>query len=108
MNPEVREIVLRRPRAEELARCRPPEPALAEMREQYGGSDLSDDELLLRYIAGKDDVLAMRAACPKRRRPDEKQSLVQLIEDLARQKKPTYIYVRKGDASIAIESGSAQ
>jgi oxaloacetate decarboxylase alpha subunit len=55
--------IMQLPRAKELKNWEFPEPSLEELREQYGGSSLSDDELLLRYIIGsEDDIKAMRMA----------------------------------------------
>jgi len=52
------------PRAKELKNWQPPEPSLQEVRNQFG-ANLSDDDLLLRYIIGSDDdIAAMYAAGP--------------------------------------------
>jgi len=41
-----------------------PQPSLGELREQYGGSRVSDEELLLRYMVPLEDIEAARAAGP--------------------------------------------
>ena len=65
IDPQVLDKILSNPRARELKDWQPPEPTLAEMRDQYGGAGVSDDDLLLRYIIGSDDdIKAMRAAGP--------------------------------------------
>ncbi len=53
------------PRARELANRRPSEPTLRELRQRFGGAGVDDDELLLRYLAGEDDVAAMRTGKPE-------------------------------------------
>ena len=43
-----------------------PAVALTELRDQYGGPSLSDEELLLRYMVPAEDLEATRAAGPLR------------------------------------------
>lgn len=54
IDPEVMDRIMRLPRAKELKNWQPPEPPLKDIRNQYG-ANLSDDDLLLRYIIGSDD-----------------------------------------------------
>ena len=62
---DVMDKILSLPRSKELSSWEPPEPTLEEVRKQYGGSGVSDDDLLLRYIIGNDDdIKAMREAGP--------------------------------------------
>ena len=64
IDPEIMDKLMAIPRAKELKNWEVPEPSLEEVRNQYG-SGLSDDDLLLRYMIGNDDVIkAMRAAGP--------------------------------------------
>ena len=104
IHPSVRDLILRRSRADELARWEPSQPTLAEVREQYGDSSISDDELLLRYVAGKDEVIAMRAERSRSRQSKWPRDLRGLIEELTRQKRPAYVYIQKGESSLVIES----
>lgn len=104
MDPDVRDRILNRPRARELARWQPPEPSLEEVRKKYGGPGISDDELLLRYLAGEDQVAAMRAAGPFKRYNGAGQSLVSLIEDLTRRNSISYIQVQKDAMSLTLRS----
>ncbi|MBI2317689.1 MAG: biotin carboxyl carrier protein [Betaproteobacteria bacterium] len=106
MDANVRDRILELPRAKELARWQPPEPTLKEFRNMYGGPGVSDDELLLRYLAGEDQVAAMRAAGPfKQYSPADGQGLVSLIEDLTRRRKIGYIQVQKDAMSLTLKSG---
>ena len=104
MEPDVRDRILDRPRARELARWQPPEPSVKELRKKYGGPGISDDELLLRYLAGEDQVAAMRAAGPFKRYNGAGQSLASLIEDLTRRNSISYIQVQKGAMSLTLRS----
>ncbi len=101
MDPDVKDRILGRGRARELAREEIPEPTLGEMRRKYGGHGVSDEELLLRWIVGKDDVDAMRAAGPPEEYPI-RQPLLTLIEDLAGRNNYSRIQVRKPEFSLTL------
>ena len=101
MDPNVRDRILDRPRAKELARWTPPDPTLKEVRKIYGGPGVSDDELLLRYLAGEDQVVAMRAAGPFKQFPSG-QPLASLIRDLSGKSRVGYIQVRKDAMSLTL------
>ena len=64
IDPNVRDRILDRPRAKQLAESTEPDPSVADLRKKWGGEGISDDEMLLRYFAGEQEVAAMRAAGP--------------------------------------------
>jgi oxaloacetate decarboxylase alpha subunit len=66
MDSQVKAKILDRPRARELETFEVPDLALEEVRKQYGGPGLSDEELLLRYYAGPE--LSTRSNQPRRER----------------------------------------
>ncbi len=66
VDPEVMDRILSRPRAREIA-AEPPPPPLAELRRRFS-PNLSDEEFLLRATLPGDQVDAMVAAGPARRR----------------------------------------
>jgi len=103
MDPDVRDKILSRPRARELARWEPPEISVKELRQKLGGAGVSDDELLLRYFAGTDEVAAMRAAGLPKDYVIAKNPLVNLIGELTRQTDHQRIYVQKGNLSLQLE-----
>ena len=96
MNPNLRDKILSRPRAKELARLQVPEPSIEAVRRQYGGPGVSDDDLMLRYFAGTQDVAAMRAAPRSERAVDGRLPLLTLINELAK---------RPGFSQLKIEKG---
>ncbi len=101
MDPNVRDCILQQPRAQELASWRPPEPSLAEVRGRLGGAGISDEELLLRFIAPVGEIEAMRAAgAPKMDYPAGGGSLVKLLRGLAQRKNLRSICVRDGETTI--------
>ncbi len=85
MDPNLRDRIIASPRAKELARWRPPELSIEELRKQFGGASVGDDELLLRYLAGNEAVEAMYASPPKSAHGvDGRQTLVSLITEMSK------------------------
>ncbi len=99
----VRDRILDRPRAKEFANWQPPEPSLEEVRNKLGGPSLGDDELLMRYVAGNEDVEAMRAAGAPKAYSDTRNPLLTLLEELSRRKDFSRIHIRKNDLSLSLE-----
>jgi oxaloacetate decarboxylase alpha subunit len=93
--------ILDRPRAHEIEKKEYPEPTLAELREQYGGAHLSDEELLLRFYAGPEFVDALKTAPRRKEYLSVDTPLVRLVEELSK-KKLGHVYIRKGDFSLAM------
>ena len=107
VDPDIKDKILSRSRAKEMANWDPPEPSLKEMRRKLGGRGVSDDELLLRYFAGEDEVAVMRAAPPPRDYVSAKSPLVALIGELSQRTDCHHIYIRKGDLSLYLEKGGS-
>jgi oxaloacetate decarboxylase alpha subunit len=103
MDPDVKDKILSRPRAKELSCWEPPQSSLRELREKFGGLSVNDDDLLLRYFAGNEDVEALRAAGPASAYPSVTKPLLGLIAELTQKKHCNQIYVRKGDLSLRLE-----
>lgn len=104
MDPNVRDRILDRPRARELAAWEPPQLTYEELRARYGGPGVSDEEMLLRYEVGDDAIAAMRAAGPPRsyEHLSADRPLVTLVEELARRTDRHYIHVQKGDLQLTL------
>jgi oxaloacetate decarboxylase alpha subunit len=99
----VKDKVLSRPRAKEYNHWEPPEPSTEEIRDKLGGPGLSDDELLLLYIVGKDDVMAMRKAGPPKEYVNPNQPLIELVEELTKRKDCRQISIRRPRLSLTLE-----
>jgi len=97
MNPNLRDKILSRSRAKELSRLQVPEPPIEAVRRQYGGPGVSDDDLMLRYFAGTEDVAAMRAAPRSEHAVDGRLPLLTLIDELAKRPGVSQIKIEKGD-----------
>lgn len=103
MDPDVKDRILDRPRARELARTEIPEPSLQEMRRKFGGKGVSDEDIMLRWIVGKDDVDAMRRAAPPTEYRPATQPLLTLIDNLTRLNGYRRVHVRKSGISVTLE-----
>jgi oxaloacetate decarboxylase alpha subunit len=103
MDANVRERILSRARAKELAKWTPPETSLAEFRDKFGGAGVSDDELLLRYFAGADAVMAMKAAGPPKEYFTVDRPLLRLIEQLTKRQDRQRIYFKRRDITVRLE-----
>jgi len=101
MDREVKAKILDRMRAREIERLEYPEPSLAEVRKQYGGPELLDEELLLRYYAGPEFVDALKSA-PKRDYAAIGKPVVKLIEELGK-KKLRSVFIQKNDFSLVVQ-----
>jgi oxaloacetate decarboxylase alpha subunit len=103
MDPEVKAKVLDRPRARELENWEVPQPTLEEVRRKYGGPNLSDEELLLRFFAGPEFVDALKLAPPRKEYLDARQPLVRLIEEITRKPGVNQFYIRRPDLSLTMK-----
>ena len=94
VDPNVKDRILGRPRARELA-AEPPPPTLAELRRRFGTA-MSDEEFLLRAVMPAGQVDAMLAAQPaaKRYQPDTR-PLLELIRELSRRENTSELTVTK-------------
>jgi oxaloacetate decarboxylase alpha subunit len=102
MNRDVKEKIVGRPRAREIAERKLPEQSLRELRRKYGGQGVSDEEILLRFLTSKDEVEQMHSAGPARVYTAHN-PLLTLIEQLTKQTHPHTVYVRKGALSLRLE-----
>jgi oxaloacetate decarboxylase alpha subunit len=102
MDPNVRDKILASPRAKELAKWQPPELSIRELKAKFGGPNISDDDLLLCFFAGEDQVAAMRSAGPFSRPVSKQPTLMKLIDELSERKSFSYVKVQKGAMSLTL------
>ncbi len=107
INPDIRDKILSRPRARELAKMEVPQPSIDEIRRRYGGPGVNDDDLMLRYFAGIQDVAAMRAAPRSEHAVDGRQPLLSLIDQLGKKTRFSQIRIEKGDLVLHIAKSDA-
>ena len=107
MDQEVRARILDRPRARELAAQKREIPTLADMRRNLGGPDVSDEELLLRWLLNRDYIALMRAAGPAKEYVTGKHPLVMLMAELTRHADCNLIQVSKPGFALTLEKNAA-
>jgi oxaloacetate decarboxylase alpha subunit len=98
----VKDRILDRSRAKEFRGWQPPQPPLAEVRAKLGGPTLGDDELLMRYVAGNDDVEAMLSAGAPRAYYDAEHPLLTLVHELSRRRDCRQIHIQKDGFLLAL------
>jgi oxaloacetate decarboxylase alpha subunit len=103
MDPEVKDKILNRPRARELAKWVPPEPTIHEVRQKIGGPGVSDEELLLRWLLHEEEIAAMRAAGPIKEYSTAIHPLVALIEELAQRADCNQVHMEKPGFTLTLE-----
>ncbi len=106
MDPNVKDKILSRSRAKELARWEPPEPSIQELRRKLGGRGVSDEDLMLRLILSKDEIDAAHAGGPPKEYHSARQPLVTLIKDLTKRSNFSQIRMQKGRLSLTLGKGS--
>ena len=106
MDKEVKAKILDRTRAREMESFQIPNTPLEEVRNQYGGAKVSDEELIMRYYAGPEFVDALKTAPPRKEYLDARKPLVKLVEELGNKKDLTQVYIKRGDISLSFRRGS--
>lgn len=103
MDPNVKDKILDRPRAREIAAQEPVDASIQEMRARLGGDGVSDEELLLRWLLSEEEIAAMRRAAPPTVYSTRRAPVVTLLEELSKQPDLSQIKVQKGEVSLTLE-----
>ena len=103
VEPEVKQRILDRSRARELAAWRAPQTPLEEVRQRLGGAGVSDDELILRFLSPLGEIEAMRAAGPPKAYTVADTPLLQLIRELDKRQDLRSVHVRVGDTAVTLQ-----
>lgn len=107
MDQNIRDKILNLRRAAELKERPDMDVPLHKVRERLGGSDLSDEELLLRYVMkGEQEIKAMRAAGPPRKYGCTSMSLASLIKELDRHPRVRFVHIQRSDNSLVVQGRS--
>ncbi|HEY1231784.1 MAG TPA: hypothetical protein VGH22_00235 [Candidatus Binatia bacterium] len=107
MDPSVKDKILNRPRANDWRKWSPPDLSLKEVRQKFGGPGVSDEELVLRVIAGEAAVKSMLAAGAPREYVSADLPLIRLIGELSKRKDVSQVYIRKGEMMLRLEQKQA-
>ena len=103
MDPNVKDKILSRRRAAYWRSWTPPDPPIEEVRRKFGGPGVSDEELVLRVIAGEAAVKVMLAAGAPRSEPGRHAPLVRLIGALVHCAGCKRIYIQRPDLLLRLE-----
>jgi oxaloacetate decarboxylase alpha subunit len=103
MDANVKDKILARPRAKEWENWLPRDLSLQEVRRKFGGPGVSDEELVLRVIAGEAAVKEMLAAGAPKEYISARQPLVRLVDELSKRRDRRQIVIRKKDFFLRLE-----
>lgn len=102
MDPEVRALILERPRARELSQRRAEEPTLAEFRRRYGPG-ICDEDLILRAIVGDDAVALVGGANESRRHtPVTEPPLLRLVRETTARSRHRYVSIERDGFTVRL------
>jgi oxaloacetate decarboxylase alpha subunit len=103
MDPDVKDKILSRPRAKRWIGWEPPNPSLKDVRRQFGGSEVSDEELVLRVFGGEEAVKAMQAAGPTKEYPNAGHPAIALLKELTGRTDRDEIRVQREGISLTLK-----
>ncbi len=103
MDPNIKDKILNRPRAKDWQNWSPPDLSLPEVRQKFGGQGVSDEELVLRVIAGEAAVKAMLAAGAPKEYLSVTQPLVRLIGEISKRKDCSQVFIEKNGLTLRLE-----
>jgi oxaloacetate decarboxylase alpha subunit len=107
MDANVKEKILNRPRAREIAERPHPTDSLQDLRRKYGGAEVSDEDVLLRFFSSKEDVERMRAAGPVRSYNTDGNPLLNLVAELSKKTERNSVVIRRPNFSLRLEKRRA-
>jgi oxaloacetate decarboxylase alpha subunit len=103
IEPNLKDRLLGGARARELATIKPSEMTLKELREKFGGANVSDDDKLLNFFAGGETVAAMKAAGAPKDYLSSSTPLLTLIEQVTKRTGSSQVYVKGDGFSLRLE-----
>ena len=110
MDQNLKDKLLGMPRAKELkelAARQKRDVTLQEIKESLGGSDVPDEELLLRFIMkGTQEIEAMHRAGPPKQYFNAAMPLQTLVQELGKRKSVRYVHVQRGSDSLVVQNQS--
>jgi oxaloacetate decarboxylase alpha subunit len=105
MDANVKDKILGRARAKDWQKWSPPDLTLQEVRKKFGAA-VSDEELVLRVIAGDPAVDAMLAAGAPKEYLSVTQPLVRLIGEIAKRKDCNQVFIEKKGFTLRLEKSA--
>jgi oxaloacetate decarboxylase alpha subunit len=108
MDPNVKERILNRGRAKEIAERPHPMDSLQDLRRKYGGQGVSDEEILLRFFTSKEDVDRMHLAGPARTYAANGNLLFNLLAELSKQTDRNSVFIQNRNFTLRLEKRRAE
>jgi oxaloacetate decarboxylase (Na+ extruding) subunit alpha len=106
MDPNVKEKILNRLRAKEIAGRPHPTDSLQDLRRKYGGEGVSDEEVVSRFFSSKEEVERMRAAGPPRAYNTNGNPLLNLVAELSKQEDRGSVFIQRAGFSLRLQRRS--
>lgn len=103
---EIKDRILGTPRAAHFRNWSPPQTPVSEIRRRLGGPDLSDAEMILRYISPLSEIQAMRDAGPAKTYRTGRAGMFKLIGELAERRGFSQISVDAGGNSVQLRKSA--
>jgi len=111
MDQDVKDMLLAKPRARELAeaaKAEREELSVDEYRKSIGAGGASDEELLmLAIMQGDQEINAMRAAGPPKQYLGASLPVKTLMQELAKHPSVRYVQVQRGENSLTLRNAAA-
>ena len=108
IDPNVKERILNRGRAKEIAERPHPTDSFLDLRRKYGGEGVSDEEILLRFFTSKEDVDRMHAAGPARTYAANGNPLLNLVAELSKQTDRNSVFIQNRKFTLRLEKRRAE
>ena len=101
---EIKDRVFETEQGRRLRNWQRPQPSIAEMREQYGGAKVSDEELILRYLVPEEDLTAARAAGPLKTSYDyqDDAAVQDLLDHMNTLTRPKHVRIKRPDGEVTL------
>ncbi len=107
MDQNLKDRLLSTQRAAELALRQKPNVTLQDLRAGLGGTAVSDEEFLLRYIMkGDQEIRTMRAAGRPKQYLNSELPIVRLLEELKKHRSVRYVSLQRRGESLVLENRS--
>src|SRR5262245_34425244 len=103
MDADVKEKILNRPRAKEIAERPHPADSLQDLRKKYGSDGASDEDIVLRFFSSKEDVDKMRAAGPARTYSNDGNPLLNLVAEVSKHKDRRSVFIERPGFSLRLQ-----
>jgi oxaloacetate decarboxylase alpha subunit len=107
MDQDVRARILDRPRAREIVAQTREHPTIDDIRRALDGANISDEELLLRWLLPREEIAAMRAAGPAKDYVTAGHPLVRLMAELMQSPHGNLIEVTKPGFALKLARRAA-